>query len=402
VTSDVIRREWDLEHDPALRRDHFSEFDRLREETPYFFSTSGEQGFWVFTRDAQITQILQDPLRYSSCVASGFLRVRPRGPKLLPEELDPPIHRPYRQILNPLLSPKRMLELEPEIRETTRGLIGELAPRGECDLVTDFAKQFAAPIVLRLLGLDPAVSARFIEDTIIYFRTPSTEDPDGTIRTAAAARQRADLEALIAQRRLEPREDIVSALIAARVDGEPLPEDDLRNMAHFVFMASLDSTAGALAYMFRYLATHTEHRQAIVENPTLIKSAVDELLRYFSVSQVTRTAVEDQDVDGCPVRAGDRIILPLNMANRDPGRFERADEVLLDRAPNRHIAFGLGPHRCAGSHLARTELRIAIEEWHQVIPQYHLRVGASTESHVGGLAGPLTLPLIFDEVIDGL
>jgi len=397
--SDIISREWDLEHDPDLRRDHFTEFDRLREETPFFFSTSGEQGFWVFTRDAQITQVLQDPERFSSRVASGFLKVRPQGPKLLPEELDPPVHRSYRQILNPLLAPKKIVELEPEIRLTTRALIDELVPRGGCDLVSDFAKQFAAPIVLRLLGLDPAVATRFIHDTIVYFRTPSTEDPDGTIRTAAAARQRADLEALIAERRIEPRDDIVSALIAARIDGEPLPEDDLRNMAHFVFMASLDSTAGALAYMFRYLATHPAHRQAIVDDPALIKTAVDELLRYFSVSQVTRTVVQDEELDGCPLKAGDRIILPLNMANRDPERFEKADEVLFDRVPNRHIAFGLGPHRCAGSHLARTELRIAIEEWHQVIPHYHLREGASTESHVGGLSGPLTLPLVFDEIV---
>jgi cytochrome P450 len=398
VDNVVAVKDWDLEDDAELRRDHFTRFDALREECPYFFSTAGEQGFWVFTRYDQITSILQRPEEYSNRVVSGYLKVRPTGPLLLPEQLDPPHHRPYRKILNPLLSPQRVAAIEPEIRERTRAILHELAVRGRCDVMTEFAKRFAAPIVLALLGLDEADSAQFVADTETYFRLTSAEDPDGALRSAAAARQHATMQALIEARRSEPRADIATALVEARIDGEPLPEDDLRNMALFVFMASLDSTAGVLGFMLRFLATSPEHRRALAADPTLATTATEELLRYFAVSQVTRVANQDEDIAGCPVQKGDRIILPLNMANRDGTRFERADEVLLDRRPNRHIAFGLGPHRCAGSHLARTELRVALEEWHRIIPEYHLEPGADTDAHVGGLAVPKTVPIVFDEV----
>ncbi len=161
-----------------------------------------------------------------------------------------------------------------------------------------------------------------------------------------------------------------------------------------MFMAGLDTVAAQLAYSFWHLATHDDDRRRIVADPTLIPGAIEEFLRYYSFVTPGRKVMHDTEIAGCPIEAGKMIFMPLASANRDSREFVDADKVIIDRQDNRHIAFGAGPHRCLGSHLARQELRIALEMWHERIPDYHLRDGAEVLEH-GGQIGLDSLPLVW-------
>jgi cytochrome P450 len=200
---------------------------------------------------------------------------------------------------------------------------------------------------------------------------------------------------LIAERRRTPRDDMLSFVVGGQLEGGPIPDQDLLDFCLLMFMAGLDTVASQLAYSFWHLATHADDRRRIVDDPSLVPVAIEEFLRYYSFVTPGRKLVRDTEVAGCPMAAGQMVYLPLVAANRDPREFERADEVIIDRAPNRHIAFGAGPHRCLGSNLARAELRVALEMWHDRIPNYRLADGAEVTEH-GGQIGISHLPLVWD------
>jgi cytochrome P450 len=147
------------------------------------------------------------------------------------------------------------------------------------------------------------------------------------------------------------------------------------------------------SYAFRHLAEHPEHRQMLIDNPAAIDAFVEEVLRYYSIVSTSRVVRDDVEFAGCPMRAGDRIVLSTTGANRDPRQFTDADQFIPDRTPNRHIAFGAGIHRCVGAPLARMELRVSIDEWLRVIPNFSVASGANITQHVGGAAGLDTLAL---------
>jgi cytochrome P450 len=203
---------------------------------------------------------------------------------------------------------------------------------------------------------------------------------------------------LIKERRDHPdssRTDILSKSLDFQIDGEHVSDQDLLDFCLLMFMAGLDTVAAQLTFSFWHLATHVADRRRIVDDPSLVDSAVEEFLRYYSFVTPGRKVVRDTEIAGCPIKQGQMVYLPLVSANRDPREFERAGEVLIDRAANRHIAFGAGPHRCLGSHLARQELRIALQEWHARIPDYELAPGAEILEH-GGQIGISNLPLVWD------
>lgn len=160
-----------------------------------------------------------------------------------------------------------------------------------------------------------------------------------------------------------------------------------------MFQAGLDTVASQLSYAVYHFATHPHDRQRIVEDPSLIPTANEELLRYYAFVPPGRKVAQDTEVAGCPMKAGDMVLLPLVAANRDPKEFDRADEVIIDRRNNRHIAFGAGPHRCLGSHLARLELQVAMEGWHERVPDYEIDTSVPLFEHSAGLIGLNNLPL---------
>jgi cytochrome P450 len=226
-------------------------------------------------------------------------------------------------------------------------------------------------------------------------RTPPESDPDGEIRAGFMLSIAGYLGELLAARRAERRDDIISYLVGCSVDGRPLTDAELMEMCFLLYMAGLDTVAGMIGFMFWHLAEHPDHRRALVADESLIPDAVEEFLRYYSIVNTSRVVTRDADFGGCPMKAGDRAVLPTAAANRDPRAFTDADAFVIDRRPNRHIAFGAGPHRCLGSHLARLELRVALEEWHRRIPEYGIADGATVRQDVSGVSVVENLPLVW-------
>jgi cytochrome P450 len=197
------------------------------------------------------------------------------------------------------------------------------------------------------------------------------------------------------ERRAHPtgNDDLVNAALSWEIDGEKISDDDLVAFFLLMFEAGLDTVTNELSYATWHLATHPEDRQRILDDPALIPFAIEEFLRYYAIVTPSRKAMADVVHHGCPIKKGDMVYLPLAAATRDPREFPEADRVVIDRSPNNHIAFGAGPHRCLGSHLARREMRIALEEWHKRIPSYEVPEGADVPEYIGVQMGIQSLPL---------
>jgi cytochrome P450 len=352
---------------------------------------------WYLLGYQQMKFALQDSGKFSS--QNDLYKETSAKFTLIPGEIDPPIHRKYRSILNPLFSPPRIAAREPDIRATCVELIDGFLESGSCEFMSEFAFLYPTSIFLGMFGLDVARCDEFVEYTHRFTR-PATD----TDRRAVEASIDAILRELFEQRRRAPRDDVASQLLHAEVDDTPLTEDELLSIGRLLFIAGLDTVAATLGWSFLHLASRQGDRAALVAHPELVPAAVEEFLRYYSVITSSRTLTEDTTMNGCPMRAGDTIVIPIAPANRDTAEYQQGDEFVIDRAPNRHVGFGLGPHRCLGSHLARTELRVALEEWHARIPAYSIGQPGWTPKASGlepllgaGLSVPMldSLPLIW-------
>lgn len=359
-------------------------YDKLREEAP-IVRNEFANGHYIVTRYEDILRSYQNPKVFSNSAVTVF-NPNPTF-RWIPQMLDGEEHKQWRKQLNPLFSPKHVAKLEDKVRERARVLIEEIAERGSCDFMQDFALQYPSFIFLDLMGMPFEDLDTFLhwEDEILHASGSAEETAQR--RAKATAELTEYFRELINQRRAEPQDDLISKAIAFEIDGEPTTQEDLESFCILMFMAGLDTVTATLGTTFLHLATHQEDRQAIVDDPELIPSAIEEMLRAYAIVIPSRKVLEDTEVAGCPIKAGEMVCLPLNLATRDETAFEDATEVKLDRSPNNHIAFGAGPHRCVGSHLARRELRIALEEWHRVIPEYRLSPN-SHPTEKGGQLGP--------------
>jgi cytochrome P450 len=283
--------------------------------------------------------------------------------------------------------------LDSQVRERCIELIDPLVERGGCDFVRDFAQRFPTSIFMELMGLPSEDVDQFLvwEDAILH---SGDDDPDHSKALGAMFEVMGYFDELTTLRRAEPRDDLVTAATNWTIDGQAIPQEDLLSMYLLMFMAGLDTVTTQLNYMWWHLARDEAGRRQIVDAPALIPSAVEELLRAYSFVPPGRKVTQDVDFHGCPMKAGDMVLLPICAANRDPAVFDRPTEVILDRQDNNHLGFGAGPHRCLGSHLARRELRIAMEEWHARIPDYRLAEGLVVREH-GGMFGIDNLSLIW-------
>ena len=195
-------------------------------------------------------------------------------------------------------------------------------------------------------------------------------------------------------RRTNPGDDLISDLLHTDVDGQPIPDAHVLGTAALTLIAGVDTTWSSIGASLWHLATHTEDRRRLVAEPELIPTAIEEFLRAYSPVTMGRIVAADVEVAGCPMTAGDRVLLNFPAANRDPAAFADADTVVIDREQNRHAAFGLGIHRCAGSNLARMELRVAIQEWLTAIPDFRLQDGTEVTWAGGQVRGPRTIPVV--------
>jgi cytochrome P450 len=321
---------------------------------------------------------------------------------MIPQQIDPPAQTKYRKLLDPRFSASRMLELEPSIRASARKMIEAFADRGECDYSKEFAIPFPCEAFLHLFGLPLEDLSLFLEmkDGIIRPQTVAEDPTDleavANVRAASGKRIYAYFEDLIEKRRRDPRDDLMSFLLEAEIDGEKLSQNEVLDISFLQLLAGLDTVTATLGCSFAYLATNPEQQLRLREDASRIKGAIEELLRWETpVVGIPRLIKQDIEIGGASLEAGQMVILLLGAANIDPREFDAAEVVDFDRERNRQIAFGGGNHRCLGSHLARMELRVAFEEWHRRIPAYHIKQG-ETPIYSGGIREVQNLPLVWD------
>jgi cytochrome P450 len=375
---------------------HFANFDAKREQGAVHTGVAGPAQYFLVTRMADIRASFQNASVFSN------RSVVPADPdpmyRWIPEMLDGREHTAWRQLLGPFFAPAAVAKMESSVRARFGEVLNSVAARGECDFVHDVALLFPNIIFMDLFGLprDDAETFQAWEVDILHGGHSSEEGQ--TRRMNAMMAVMGYFTQLIADRRANPdpaRTDILSQSLSWEIDGTPISDQDLLDFCLLMFMAGLDTVAAQLTFNWWHLATHDADRQRIVDQPALIPTAIEELLRYYAFVTPGRKAITDTEIAGCPVKAGQMVYLPLVSANRDPREFPDADQVVLDRAANRHIAFGAGPHRCLGSSLARQELQVAMEMWHERIPHYRVAPGAEIREH-GGQIGIDNLPLVWD------
>lgn len=370
---------------------HISMIDGLRDQHDAFRSNLGP-GFWVLTRLADIRAAYQTPELFSS---SAIMPIDPDPQYMLvPEMLDPPVHTMWRQFLAPHFSPAAIAKMEGPIRRRCIELIEPLAEAGGCEFNADFSYRFPPSIFLELMGLpiEDLPQFQYWNDEIHHI--PLDVDPAKARMIAAQNEVMVYFVELMGRRRSDPRDDLVSISLTWRIDEQPIPVEDLLSMYLLMFQAGMDTVSSQLAYMWWHLAQFPDDRRRIIDDPSVVPGAVEEFLRFYAFVAPARKVMADREFAQCPMKKGDMAYLPLCSATRDREAFADADRFVIDRQGNNHIAFGAGPHRCLGSHLARRELRIALQEWHARIPDYRLVEGQTIVEH-GGMFGLDSLQLIW-------
>jgi cytochrome P450 len=337
------------------------------------------EGFTIVATRAAVDEVLRDPGTFTSRDIVQLGNVRP----LIPLSVDPPEHKKYRRILDPLFAPKRMDEIEDDVASRVNHFIDAFIDRGSCNFTEELAVPFPSAVFLGLMGL-PWEEL----DTLLRLKDGIMRPGGGGLNPEEELQFRAEtgteiyayFNAILDERQRHPEEDILTGFLGAEVDGERLIREEILDICFLFLIAGLDTVTDSLTCFFAYLSRHPEHRQQIVDDPSVIPKAVEEMLRWETpVAGTARLATADSVVTGCPVAAGNIVFVSIGAANVDPNEFEDAMDVRFDREVNRHLAFGGGVHRCLGSHLARRELRIALREWHRRIPDYGLKPGIELE-----------------------
>jgi cytochrome P450 len=351
-------------------------FKMLRDESPVMAVPGAGM---VLTRKVDVDEVLKHPEIYSSNADAVDLKnIRP----LIPLQIDPPEHKKFRKILDPIFAPREVAKLEESLTVAVNELIDGFIDRGEVDFSAEFSTLFPTKVFLTLLGLPVEELSTFLRlkdgiirpNHVIGVPYGSQEMQDYQQQTADSIYEY--FNHVLDLREKERKDDLLSRFLDATVDGERLTREDILDICFLFLIAGLDTVTATLDCAFGYLATHPDQRQQLVDDPSLIPAAIEELLRWETpVMGVVRVAVEDTEISGCPVNKDDRVMIMLGSVNTDEADLPDADVVRFDREVNRHLAFGGGVHRCLGSHLARQELRVALREWHRRIPEYQVVEG---------------------------
>jgi cytochrome P450 len=365
-----------------------ADLNELRQKAPIYWNDFNR--CWVITRATLIREIFQDPELFTND------SITPGDPdpayKWIPSNINPPKHVQYRQILNYAFGPTPVARVEPKAREYCRMTIDDVLPRGGCDYVAEVGGVFPTRVFLELVDLPWEDAPLFVDwtETIFngFFSSPEALQAVDEVKNYFIE--------LIRDRRTNPRDpatDFSTHLLGSTIDGEPMSDEDALNIFNQLVLAGLDTVKSALSYAHLHLATTPADRRRIVNEPEIIPLAVEEILRAFPLVMEGRKIARDVDFHGVTMRKGEMVMLLLPAAMHDPEMFERADEIIIDRVRNNHFAFGAGPHRCLGSHLARMEMRVGLEEWHRSIPDYHLGCRFEEIIERGGQLSLRSLPL---------
>jgi len=381
----------DFDHlDPRWIEDPYPIWDALRAQCP-IAHTERYRGVYFPSRFADVSAVAYDTEHFSS----RRIMVRDTPPPRIPAPpitSDPPRHGPEKKLLLPAFTPDAIKRHEPHVRDICRVLIDRFADGGGCDVAADYAQEIPVRAIAVMLGVpeeDGALFRRWIHEMLELGIT----DPAAAMRGLTASQRyfAAEME----KRRTQPRDDLITHLANAEIDGKPVDPDRLIAIMRLLLVAGIDTTWSAIGACFWHLAQHPEDRRRLVAEPQLIPTAVEEFLRAYAPVTMARDVVKETTINGCPFKPGEMVLLSFPAANRDPAMFPDADRVVIDRKENRHAAFGLGIHRCIGSNLARMEIAVALQEWLPRIPDFRLDPAATVTWSEGTVRGPRRLPLLF-------
>jgi hypothetical protein len=361
---------------------------------------------WMPTKYEDLFAIAQDIQHFSS----RDVLVAPQGPppewdgEELPEVLrdydvgappitsDPPVHTWARRLLLPPFSVGAVAKYEPETRELCASLIDGFIKNGRADGAVDYAQQIPPRVIASMLGIPQEEAATFTEWVRGFLELGLTNTD---LQSESARNIFTYLWERIQEHKDNPKDDLITYLLGATVDGEPVPEPHILGTCFLMLVAGIDTTWSSIGSAIWHLAENPQDRKFIIENPDKINTAVEELLRAYSPVTMARYVAEDYQYDGCKMSEGDRVLMNFPAANRDPSKFEDPDKVILDRQVNPHIAFGVGIHRCAGSNLARMEMKVSIEEWLKRIPDFRLEHPDEVTWAGGQVRGPRTMSIVW-------
>ena len=380
--------EIDFDHfDPEWTNDPFTLWNELRAKCPVATTQRFEGGAYLPLRYQDIYDIAYDTEHFSS------QRIVVRGQKLPisgmpPLTSDPPVHTPARRLILPPFAPKEVAKLEPRIREIVVALLDALEGRDVVDASAEFAREIPVLITTDMLDVDPS-------DAPLFRRWIQALGTDSVSSIEPAMRAGVEIDEYFGRymeaRRANPGNDLISYLVQAEMEGQPLTDRHILGTLTLIMVAGTETTWSAIGSALWHLATHPEDRRRLVAEPELIPTAIEEFLRAYSPVTMAREVVQDTTVGGCPYARGGQVLLSFPAANRDPEKFDNPDQVIIDRKLNPHAAFGLGRHRCLGSNLARLEMTVALEEWLKRFPEFEAVSDKPVVWSEGQLRGPKEL-----------
>ena len=373
-----------LSDDPRLAGDTQKGLTFLHREAPDIFFSPRNGGHWTVTRYSMMCEVLTNPDRFSAS-RLGVPKTA-QQPTLIPLTLDPPEHSHYRRILMQHFAPKVISRMEDDIRERAIRLIEAVKPNGSCDFLREVGMPLPVYVFMDLMGLPRAKFDLFRTIVVEWFATPN-----GPRRQELAATILGHLREVIAERRAERREDLVSSLIDASIENRPLSQDEIESMSFLLFLAGLDTVANAAGFMLARLARMPELQHRLVADPALVAPFIDEVLRMSGVVTTARLVTQDCELGGAQLKAGDMVLCPLALAGFDEHVNDDPLEFRMDRQAPTHLMFATGPHLCVGNFLARLELRVLLEEWLRAVPAFHMNPEMPQEVRIGSMTAVVQL-----------
>lgn len=381
--------DWDLYHPRGGEKDIHLAWKAFQETAPDFVWTPHLGGHWIVMRgeDIDFIQRNHDPFSMQHITLPvGYDR-----PRILPLEADPPEHADFRALLNTWFTPKAVKPMEDQARALAIQLIEGFKSKGGCEFISEFAMHLPINVFLHLVELP--LSDR---DQLLAWTNESARASTAEARMAVFQKTGAYLSKVIEARKTKPGDDLFSRIIHGKVFGRAMKDDEIMGMCLTVLFGGLDTVASSMGFVARFLAENPVQRKELADNPALIPTAVDEFFRRFGVSSTTRTMTRDFEYKGVHFKKGDRIYVFAALYGLDERKFDRPLEVDFHRGNVIHAAFGAGPHRCPGSFLARSEIKVFLEEWLKRIPDFRIKPGETPHLEAGLVNCVHTLPLVWD------
>jgi len=349
--------DFDITLDPALKVDVFERLKAVRDAAPKVAYTTGNGGHWlVFGRD-ELQRVLADAETFSTSCMGGI-----DGQGFIPLSLDPPAHAPWRHLLLKHFGPAQVRTLEPFVRSWAERLIGKLEGASSCDFLKAVAEPMPVSVFMVMMGL-PLERFDEFRRLVMLMLTPTEAGGDAAAPTAALGEIAATLNALIAERRAAPRDDLISKLVAEEIQGRPLSHKELMSISFLLFVAGLDTVTNAMTYGMRHLARDQGMQEALRHDPSLIPATVEKLLRLYTFVNTYRLVMKDTELDGVALKAGEMVCCVL---------WGGSNDAEAEADGPRHMGFGGGHHICLGMYLARLELRVMYETWFQRMGRFAL------------------------------